>query len=383
MPAPPPPEAPKRLWERVQSDDARELAARLRAEGVPDRPGRLLVEDLLRSRYLALERELLGGTSVADFWKAAASATDRAKQARLRALDRAHRDLLTELYGADELEVAERDRRRRLFGPLADDKLVRVDRIHADYGEMAEDIRAQVGGAFSAEDRETLALLEQERRKDVAAVLTADELELYDLQTSATARTLRARLAGFVPTDAEFRALFALHREFEGRLAGGGDEARQRERATAERELDDRIKAVLGAARHEEYRRQQEPGYRMAARIAERFALPARRAADVCALKKTTEERLQALRGETTLTGEAMRQALAGIEREASERLVGLLGAEGAELYRRTSVGAWLRALERVAKETSPAVVSAGESGAAGGPVSAEGANAPARTATP
>ncbi len=382
-PAPSLPEPPQRLWERVRSDDARELAARLRAEGVPDRAGRLLVEDLLRSRYLVLERELLGADGASDFWKVAASATDREKQARLRALDRAHRDLLTELYGADEFAAAERERRRRLFGPLGDDKLVRVDRIHADYGEMAEDIRAQVGGAFSAEDRETLALLEQERRKDVAAVLSADELEIYDLQTSATARMLRARLAGFAPTEAEFRALFALHRECEGRLGGGGDEVHQRERATAEKELDERIKAALGAARHDEYRRLQEPGHRMTARIAERFNLPARRAAEVGALKRATEDRLQVLRGDKSLTGDATRQVLAGIEREASERLTGLLGAEGAELYRRTSAGAWLRALERVAKEAPPAVVSAAAPGAVGEPVGVDGASAPVRTGTP
>lgn len=221
---------------------------------------------------------------------------------------------------------------------------------------MADDIRAQSGGLLLATDRETLALLEQERRKDVAAILTSEELERYDLLNSTTARALRARLATFAPTDAEFRALFRLQRDFDERFGssvGAPDDARQRERSTAEAELESRIRTALGDARYAEYRLQQEPSYRIAARIAERYGLPAKRAGEVQALTKSAQAKLQALRDDTTLAPIAAREALAKLGRETDDRLVALLGGDGAELYRQTSCGAWLRALERATAEPS------------------------------
>ncbi len=353
-PNPPPAEPPAKLWDQLQGDDARAVAARLRAAGAPERAARLLVADVLRERYLARQRELIGTGDPAAFWRESASAADREKQVVLRRLAREHEDLLTELFGVDPATEEARERRRRLYGPLPDAKLERIDRLMADYGEMADGIRAQAGGTLLATDRELLVLLEQERRKDVAAILTPAELDIFDLRTSATARTLRARLANFAPSEQEFRALFALLRDFDERFAGSngaGDEASQRERAAAEAELNGRIKAALGDTRFEEYRRQQDPGYRVVARIAERFGLPARRADEVVGLAQSVQARLRTLRDDNRRTPEAVRGELEALTRESGERIVALLGSDGAELYRRTSGGAWLRALERVAAE--------------------------------
>lgn len=228
---------------------------------------------------------------------------------------------------------------------------------------MADDIRSQSGGLLLATDRETLALLDQECRKDVAAILTAEELERYDLQTSATARTLRARLATFAPSETEFRALFRLQRDFDERFGspnGTTDDAAQRDRAAAEAELNARIKTALGDSRYAEYRLQQHPGYRVAARIAERFGLPSKRAAEVHALSLAVQTKLQSLRADATLNATTAKEALAKLARETDERLESLLGSDGAELYKRTSSGAWLRALERAAGEAEQKAESAG-----------------------
>ena len=352
-------EADSTLWGqlRAEGDDARAFAAKLRKAGVPDRMARLLVGEALHEEYRTKQRVLVGPSDLATFWKSAASAADREKQTALRKLARDHEDLLTQLYGAGDMVAANRDRLVRLYGPLPDEKLERIDRIHADYGDMTDDIRARSGGLLLATDREMLALLDQECRKDVAAILSAEELERYDMLTSVTARTLRARLATFAPSETEFRALFRLQREFDERFAlpsGAADDGRQRERSTAESELESRIRAALGEGRYAEYRLQQEPSYRIAARIAERYGLPPKRAGDVHALSKSTQSKLQALRDDTKLTPAEAREALSKLGRETDERLVALLGGDGAELYRQTSCGAWLRALERAAAE--PAV---------------------------
>ena len=358
----PPADPPGKVLERKRDEGARAYAEALREAGVAPRAARVLVADALRESYLQKQRELIGAGNPEDFWKAAANATDREKQAALRKLAREHEDTLRELFGVDADLVAERERLARIYGPLPADKLATIDRIHSDYGGMAEEVRARSGGLLLPTDREALEWIERERRKDVAEILSPAELEIYDLQTSATARTLRARLASFGPSEQEFRTLFRLQRDFDERFGGpngAADETRRAERAAAELELEKHFRAALGAPRYEEYRRQQDPAYRTVARIVERFGLPAKRADEVLAFAQATQNRLQALRDDKAASTEAVRKEIAAIGRESGERLTALLGVEGAELYRLTSGGAWLGALEKAASEVSAVSVPA------------------------
>jgi hypothetical protein len=189
-----------------------------------------------------------------------------------------------------------------------------------------------------AADLEALALLEQERRKDIAALLGPDEVEMHELAHSGMARALRARMADFVPTEAEFRVLFRLLRAGDERsLSGAG--------------FEERLRVVLGERRYAEYLRTQEPGYKLTAQIAERCGLPSQRAAQVAALSGEALSRLRQLRDDPSLPADAVRRAMVELAGESNERLRALLGQNGAELYKRTSAGAWLCALDRVQAE--------------------------------
>ncbi len=361
VPPSPPPAAPPevvKIWPQLQSDDPVTYAANLRSAGAPEPTVRLLVSGMLRERYLARQRELFGPAGPAPVGLSPAAPESREKLVALRALARTQQELLRSLFGNDEGETAARDRQRRQYGMLPDGKLDQLDALQADYDEMAAEISGNAGGLLLPAEREALDLLEQERRKDIAAILTPAELEQYDLQASPAAHALRSRLAGFAPTEAEFRAIFGLQRAFDERFAhrsgDGFDEGRIRERRAAEQELEAKLAKALGAGRFAEYRKQQDNGYRLAARIAERFGLPAQRAGAVYDLAQDTQSRLQALRHDRSLAPEAALQALAGLSRETNEKLGVLLGAEGADAYKQTSGGAWLRTMDRVVRPAGP-----------------------------
>ena len=360
---------PTALWAQLQSDDPTKFAANLRGAGVPAATVRLLVSGQLRERYLARQRELFGDAEPASDGPASTAPETREKLTALRALAREQQELLRTLFGSDESETAARERQRRQYGPLPEGKLDQLDSIHTDYDEIAEEIRRKAGGLLLPAEREALELLEQEKSKDIAAILTPAELEQYDLQNSPAARALRSRLAGFAPTETEFRAIFSLQRSFDEKFAhrhgAGFDEAKAPDRAAAEQELETRLRAALGEGRFAEYRRQQDSGFRMAARIAERFGLPAQRAGEVYTLAQETQLRLQVLRSDRTLAPEAALQALATLHRETNEKLAALLGAEGSDAYKQTSGGAWLRTMDRVVRPVVPVAI------------------APATTATP
>jgi hypothetical protein len=63
--------------------------------------------------------------------------------------------------------------------------------ITTDYKDMAQGIYEQSPPLIRPEDREKLTFLEKEKTADLATVLTAEELELYQLKADETAAPRR------------------------------------------------------------------------------------------------------------------------------------------------------------------------------------------------
>jgi len=359
---PPPPPSPAETWSRLASEDPAQFAANLHAAGFPDRIARALVAATLNERYDARRTALLGEEKVPPFWQARVAPLDPAKLAELRALAQEQQDQLVRLFGPDPRDGEAAFFRRRLFGDLPAEKLERVQRIQSDYADLQRQLRLEAGGVLLPQDRDDLTQLEQERRKDLAAALTPQELETFDLSSSATASALRVRLAAFNPTEVEFRKIFALQRDFDDRFnpasTNFNDEAALRERRAAELQFNANLKTALGDARYEDYRRAQDPGFRLASRLAERNQLPADTAAAVYNLQRDILQRAAAARNDPP--------ALAALADEAGAKLEQWLGAPGAMVYKQQA-GGWLRALQRTARAAPGASPNAAPPAATGG----------------
>ncbi|MFM9079696.1 MAG: hypothetical protein ACKOTE_06090, partial [Opitutaceae bacterium] len=107
----------------------------------------------------------------------------------------------------------------------ADEKRARVERIKRDYDDVrtraAADYSAAAGsfpGGLDAFLRQ-LALLEREKRADLASVLTPAELDELELVEANAGQTVRRALNGSGATEAQVRTVFRLEREFEDRFA--------------------------------------------------------------------------------------------------------------------------------------------------------------------
>lgn len=105
------------------------------------------------------------------------------------------------------------------------EKQARVERIRRDYDDVrsraAAEYAAAAGsfpGGLNAFLRQ-LALLEREKRADLAAVLSSDELDALELAESNAGQTVRRALAGTGATEAQVLAVFRLEREFQDRFA--------------------------------------------------------------------------------------------------------------------------------------------------------------------
>ena len=138
----------------------------------------------------------------------------------------------------------------------ADEKRARVERIKRDYDEVrtraAADYAAAAGsfpGGLNAFLRQ-LALLEREKRADLATVLTPADLDELELAETNAGQTVRRALTGTGATEAQVRTVFRLEREFEDRFALVFDlsPAALLERQRVRDEYDEKVFGVLEPA---------------------------------------------------------------------------------------------------------------------------------------
>jgi hypothetical protein len=220
-------------WHHLESTDYRVYIANLRAIGCPEQTIRDIitgeVNQVYKDRKVAL---CLAAKGPFSFW----ATDDQTRLPPIRAeelateLARCERDrqsLLSQLFGAgfgdDQAVSADQltERQRRLaFLPQAKQDQLRA--LGGRYPGIDEQIEAVVDVRSAISDRQELQQLAEryaQKQAELSQILSPEDYEQYELNTSSTANNLRRRLAGFDPTEDEFRTLFRLWRAQDERLA--------------------------------------------------------------------------------------------------------------------------------------------------------------------
>ncbi len=231
--------------------------------------------------------------------------------------------------------------------PLPREKQRAAARIEMDYQLMASKLHADAGGLMLPEDQEALALIEEEKRRDLEAILTPEELFEYELRTSPTAMTLRNQLVALDPTEGEFRTIFRLQRELDLNKPDPGDDPEEAERTATEgrHSMQENLREQLGEERYRQYQRSQDWGYRQLVTLADRIDLARENVDRVYDLKEVYETQKNELTKNSDLPKEAREAATAALKEEVAADLKELLGERGVDLYRDRG-GHWIRELQ-------------------------------------
>jgi hypothetical protein len=351
-------------WRTLLGADLNTLAANLRAAGFAPKMVRAIVAAALDEKYAERRRQIMGDQPDVPYWKVGSmlSMFTGPKMTELRNLIREEQDVLKQVLGADAQSSASdlgRYYQRRMFGDLAPDKADMIVRIQQDYGELRAQIHADAGGVLLSWDREKLALLEKEQRNDIAALLSPEELRLYDLRSSPTARRLQSQLSYFNSTEQEYHTIYDLQSSFDerynpGTLSGAMTPDQARQRQADQKQLQDEIKAALGDQRYADYQRSADYGFKVANRIATTLQLPEQNAVAVWALQQDIQQRASSIRADRSLPAEQRTAAMAALASEANQRLITLLTQQGADAYKQVSSSSWLRSLEMTTRRPSP-----------------------------
>ena len=331
-------------WSQVEATDFHQYMANLRGIGCPPETVRDLiiaeVNKLFAPRFAALATQ----TRQYDYWKPASKKSKESLRQQLDALQKEKRELLHALLGIDGDphekwanatidDLAEQGR----FGFLSPEKEKQVREIIDKYKTLGT--ARQADEVFLSDGSDSKRLREQ-RRQELAQVLSSDELYEFDLRDSNTAESVRSRFGSADLSEDEYRKLFDLRRAYEdeqGAIADNSDPEKMRRRSEARGQLEEAYKTALGEDRNKEVQRQMDPSWRGLTAVGSQFNLPQSVIEQAYTYQQTASEQINALFSNPGITGEDRRNAIRGINKALQEQQEALLGAGPYAQFRQSS----------------------------------------------
>lgn len=345
-----------KTWAQLNKGDLHALAARLRAAGFPPSVVRAVIAAQINESFKTRRAALMPQTEDKPFWKTEqgyGSSFDPKLYSAMRQLSREQNALLKEIVGEnpDYADGPVSENQRRRYGDLPRDKIELLQRIDEDYNELRNEVNQAARGIMLPEDREKLALLEKEKRVDLAQVLSPAELEDYLMRTSTTANQLRRALGTLNASESEFRAIYAAQSAFDEKYSfqntgGAFTPDMARERTEAQKQVYDQIKAALGEQRYAEYLRASDREFQQLNRIVQQASLPETAAIQTYNLRDNISKESNRIYTDNALNLEQKRAALKSLAESARVQINATLGPEVGASYIKVA-DRWLSGLER------------------------------------
>lgn len=341
-------------WRSVESEDYKKYIANLRAIGCPEETIKDIIIADVNKLYAPKLAALNRPAKEYKYWEPQrnfGSVLDRDKQRQMRDIAKEKKVLLQELLGVDMDEETRKlsgfaDYYERTSGFLPKEKRETVRELVQKFSDLEQDVYRKSDGRVDSEDAKELLKIRNDRRAELAKLLTPQELLEYELRNSQTASQMRYDLTAFEPNEEEFRKIFKARAEFDSEFGpnyGGSQDAEQtKKRAEAQRKLDEALKLELGEERYAEYKQGSDYAYRELARVATRYDLPKETAKKVWAVKTAAEEQASKLRQDQSLSAEQRQAAAKAIQAETEKAVTEMLGERGYKSYL-NSGGFWMR----------------------------------------
>ena len=344
-------------WRLLESTNYVTYIDNLLAFGCPDETVQDIIIADIAKLYAQRRAELRARLQPYKFWQTldpvnGSPATPELQQG-LNALEKEQRDLVRELLGVDlrkemAIYTGEDDYDAEDYSFLPAGKQESVRTVADKYDDLEQEIYSRSRGLMLDEDQEAIKQLQRQRRAELATVLTPEELDEYDLRHSETANNMRTQLAGFQPSEDEFRRIFRLQKTFDDNFEQAFDarddvatEAKARAQQDAQAALNAEVQKILGPERFAEYQRAQDMDYRALLQLGDRFELPAEVANRVYSMKLAAEQYKLQVETNPNITEAQREQMIAALARETERSVTATLGDQAVRTYQKTG-GQWL-----------------------------------------
>jgi len=335
-------------WRAIESSDYKQYIANLRAIHCPEKTIRdIIIADinkLYAPREAPLKAELVKlPAEPAVTIVSATPPKDVAQRKRefevrrqLREVEEEKSALIKELLGV-ELPLSplrswssrNYDRYETALDALSAEKREPVRKILESYWQTSDQLSEKYNLQRTPQFLEEYKQITANRKAQLAQILTAGELEEFEMRTSSSfASRLNSEFREFKPTEQELRELFRLQTEIEDPTGGPGAAGRQDPGEIAQRQNEERekIKAVLGEERFAEFERAQDGNYRSLAQLGERYNLPKENILQAYQIQQAMNSQLQQLSADPNQNPQDRRQSIQAIMAQNQEALKQLLG---------------------------------------------------------
>jgi len=345
-------------WQSIGAKDYKAYVANLRAVACPEETLRdIIIADI--NKLFARRWRDANPTRDYKYWRYGRSSGEdpvREIANRKKLLDsllREKRELVRSLVGVDLAEDGERyadpsfrgsSSDLQIFDFLPPEKRQLPRQIMDAYDTAVQRIldTRDPDGYLPPDSRKTLTDLRKQAEVDLHRALTPEEWEQFQVRFSNTAQSMRFDLAGFDPSEDEFRRIYglrkALDEQFENFDPNNKDV--QRRRAEANQKLDEDLKNVLTPERYAEYKLSQDAAYKQALAFARAWDLPKESATAVYSIRKAAEQQIAAIQ---SVAAEDRQAAAVALRAQIESSLRETLGDKAFKSYQRSQ--SWLRAL--------------------------------------
>jgi hypothetical protein len=342
----------------LKANDAAALHDLLRDAGLPDDTVRNVVASIIWSRQSARMKALQPKPDPdKPWWKNDENnnwfaGMSREQRAEMRRLQRETTDEITRVLGPSKDTDGWNWQDTRLSF-LPEGKRQNFQEIEQDYQDLLQEVQQDMSGFALPSDTEKIRFLQEEQKRDLAAILTPAELADYELRMSRTAQQLRWKMTRFDGTEEEYRKVFALQKAFDDsqNLDAYGNQINQgpddwKKRQEAEKILADQIKEALGAERYTDYARAQNHEYQQLQSVAKRLALPPETAGTVFNLRYDVAAESKRIADNKDIDYDQKIRLLADLGTRTREQVRARLGEEASGVYLKSGMN-WLANVEK------------------------------------
>ncbi|ATC63350.1 hypothetical protein CMV30_04940 [Nibricoccus aquaticus] len=354
------------LWSQLYSEDFDQFVSRLKSAGFSFREIRAIILPLAQKKFETIRADIVGKQEDRPYWRASSGyysmPEDAAQRAKLMEVMQKESKVYQKYFSSPEAIAGDDQMQqyaRRQFGDLPVEKLQELSKIQTDYQELQSELymnaQKRPRSELTADEKKQLKLLESELQRDFQQTLTPEQYSEYLYRSSPTANNLRQQLDLFRPTEAEYKALFALQRPLDEQFNEQSyDEASGKARSEAQKKLEPQIQAALGPERYADYKQVMESGGDRTARLMVRLDLPLSTIGKINTVRDDINQRAKKIRSDQQLSTAQRDAQLSSLAQEAQTKLTTTLGgARGYEAYTDLK-GDWLRALNPAPKTTKP-----------------------------
>jgi len=324
-------------WSMLESEDYVTYIQNLRAVGCPEETVRdIIVADV--DKIFSGRRAQEPPAEDIEWWRADPHAgRNKAREERHAALETERQEMLARLLGPDWARGAEVGDagNSMLTGPvlsaLPPETKKALHDIDARGAQRMTDLLEAAEKSGREVDAAEEVRLRRQTREELARVLTPLQLEEFLIRNSDNANRIRSELGHFEPTADEFRALFRASDPFDLKIQAdhsGEDAISRQARAQLEQQRANSLKQALGPQRYEEFKLNQEPGYREVFGALQNSGAPPESARAVHQINQATQQEIERVRGMQNLNDEQQKNLIAAAEAERDRTLKGFLGED-------------------------------------------------------